>query len=190
MPDPAKILLEVDGEPHPATRCRWIEISPCGCISGLTRAYVAGELHRTGEDAFLRDRPKVVRDYEMTLGSRYKLITAEQYHDTYAAQMGVHCPHTPQWGMPVIPVPDGWVWMTTDGVGRSSYRKHIVPDDIEKDPDPQIRVRGSGTALCGKDSSYWFSHQMRLVDTIPCKKCVTRANETSPAPETPDGALL
>jgi hypothetical protein len=190
MPDPTKILLEVDGKPHPATDCHWIEIASCGCIGGVSRAYSAGELYSTGEDAFLRDKPKVVREYELTFGSRWQLITNQQYRDTYAAQMSVDCPHTPKWGIPVIPVPDGSVWMTADGIGRSSYRKHIVPDDIVKDRDPKIRVRGRGTALCGKESNYWFSHIAYLTDTIPCKKCVTRANETSPAPETPDGALL
>lgn len=182
---PTIVYLEVDGKPHPATDCHWIQIATCGCIAAVARAgYRAGGrdsgelvIWHTGEDAFLRDMPKVVREYEQTRGWRYQLITNKQYGDTYMEQMKGTCPHTPQWGHVPVPMPDGWTWGSLDGIGRrSTYRKHIVP--AEK-PNDMVKM----AALCGKEDTAWRWKMDRfdLYDTIPCAKCVKVANDTSPA---------
>lgn len=177
------MYLEVDGKPHPATDCHWLEISPCGCIAGISRAaYRTGrapdiriEVRYSGEDAFFDDRPKAVREYELNRGLRYQLITNEQYRATYAEQMSAKCSHTPKWGIEPLPVPDGWVWKTVDGsAGRSTYRRHLVPTEIT---DRYADV----AALCGKKAGgwRWSDDWHRMYDTVPCSKCVKRAGEVA-----------
>lgn len=185
---PATVYLEVDGKPEPATRCHWIEISPCGCVAGISRASIGGpgwpgglplQVYYAGADAFLRDRPKAVREYEATLGHTYQLITGQQYRDTYMALMG-NCSHTPKWGLEPTPVPDGWAWQTTDrGYGRNSYRKHIVPARVDAGDMAEV------TALCGKTEKQWrwSGEWHHMTDTVPCKKCATTARETAADPE-------
>lgn len=181
----ATVYLEVDGQPHPATDCHWIEIASCGCIAGISRAAMGGPefgyplaVDYTGEDAFHRDSPKVKREESRKHGMTYLLITNDQYRDTYMEQMSGTCPHTPKWGIDPIPVPDGWAWKTTDGTGdRRSYRKHLVP------PGADDNDLHKAAAMCGKVASLWRwrgeSHD--LWDTVPCAKCEKRARATSPA---------
>lgn len=179
----ATVYLEVDGKPHPASDCHWIEIAACGCISGSSYAESAGEIHTSGPDAFRWDTPKVVHEYHLAnSGSTFKLITHQQFKDTYAEQMRGDCPHTPRWGIVPIPVPDGWTWMTTDsGFGRRTFRKHIVPADTPVVEGSRTKMRKQATALCGKAESIWYDSRSFLHDTIPCAKCVKVANDTSPA---------
>jgi hypothetical protein len=181
-PTTAPIYFEVDGKPQPATNCHWIEIATCGCIAAIhVAAYeVRGELtvHNTAEDAFFSDLPKVVREYEQSLGRTYRLITHQQYRDTYMDQMKGSCPHTPQWGEVPVPVPDGWSWKCSDSVVRRTHRKHIVPDEMPQGGRTQV------AALCGKkeyDFAWRGDEWHDLAHKVPCKKCVKRADETSPA---------
>lgn len=193
---PATVYLEVDGKPHPARDCHWIEIAPCGCIGGVSRAGDRigqnGEMKvfYTGSDAFLSDRPKPVREYEESLGSTYKLITHQQYRDTYSKQMSAKCPHTPKWGTEPLPKPEGWAWQTTDRFGtRRTFRRHLVPS-----PAAGSSGMDKTVALCGKVESQWMwkGESNDLYDTVPCAKCIKRAPD-APAPavvDVPTGGLL
>jgi hypothetical protein len=191
------VYLEVDGKPHPANDCHWIEIAACGCIGGVSRAGSRigsnGEptVYYTGQDAFLRDKPKVVREYEeKTSGSRYQLITHQQFRETYSPQMGP-CLHTPPWGIEPLPCPDGWAWKTTDGSGdRSTFRRHLVPAATGENDIHKV------TAICGKEATRWRwkGESHHLYDTIPCGKCLKQApNAVSVTPavvDVPTGDLL
>lgn len=175
------IYFEVDGKPQPATNCHWIEIALCGCVAAIhVAAYeVQGKVtvHNTAEDAFFGELPKVVREYEQSLGRSYRLITHQQYRDTYMDQMKGSCPHTPQWGVTPTPIPDGWSWQCSDGIGRRTHRKHIVPTE------PPVGRHGKVSALCGKEdyAFAWGGEWHHLTDTVPCGNCTKRANDTSPA---------
>lgn len=177
----ATVYFEVDGKPHPATDCHWLEIASCGCPSAIhVAAYeLSGELtvHHTAEAAFFHDTPRVVQEYEKTLGHSYKLITHQQYRDTYIKQFQSTCPHSPQWGIPAVPVPVGWTWKCSDGIGRRTHRKHIVQTET---PDGS---REKAAALCGKETYGWAwgAEAHHLFQTVPCSKCVKRAHEKSPA---------
>lgn len=180
--NPATVYLDVDGKPHPAADCHWIEIAPCGCIGGVARAGdrvgANGQpvVYTTGADAFFQDKPKVVREYELSQGLRFQLITHQQYSDTYMELMKGSCPHTPTWGHTPVPLPEGWTWQCSDGIGRRTHRKHIVPAEI---PEGH---RGKIAALCGNEDYgfAWGGDWHHLMDTVPCKKCIKHANDTSP----------
>lgn len=170
------IYLEVDGQPVPAKDIVWLQYAPCGCISGVS-SINQFEIFTDGEEAFERDTPKVVREHRRTEGFTFKAVTTAQYRETFADQFRGPCKCTPQWGIDPIPVPEGWAWRTTDGavVGRSSFRKHIVPVAPEGDGMAKL------IALCGKEESGWrWRGKHYLDDTIPCAKCEKRARETSP----------
>lgn len=177
------VYLEVDGKPRPATKCNWLEIAPCGCTAGVSRAgYRYGDhvvTKHTGVDAFFADRPTVVRDYEVGRGLTFKLVTHEQYLAEYAPTMGPDsCPHTPKWGLHPLPMLDGWAWKTLDGStssGRPTYRRHLAPVEI---PDRMQKV----AALCGHESRgwCWSDDWHRLQDTVPCLNCLKRASTVTP----------
>lgn len=179
MTDTSTVYLEVDGKPHPAADLHWLGIEPCGCVGGVSRALSAGELHQSGEDAFHRDDPKVKREQSRKRGVTYKLITHQQYRDTWMKRLQADCPHTPKWGVEPIPVPEGWTWKTLDGyLGSRSYRKHIVP--IVENPG----IRNPTAAACGAvdKRSYWRDDRDRLSDCVPCSKCEKVAHNNPPDP--------
>lgn len=169
------IYLEVDGKPVPAKDVVWLQIAPCGCISGVT-SINSFEIFTDGEAAFHRDDPKPIRERQQRLGFTYQAVTTEQYKTVHADRFKQHCSHNPQWGIDPIPVPAGWTWMTTDPYGgRLSHRKHIVPSGSET-----YRAGIKPTALCGKQDSMWSNQDRHLFDTAECRKCEQRARDTSP----------
>jgi hypothetical protein len=172
----ATIYLEVCGQPVAASKCHWLQIAPCGCMSGISRASSAGEVHLTGEDAFNWDTPKVVRDRDAKLGFTYLLVTMEQYRADWYEKFKIGCQCTPMWGIDPTPVPAGWTWMTTDPYGgRRTHRKHLVPVGSEA---YQQGVKPK--ALCGKEDSMWCDDSRYMDDTVECGKCEKRARDTSP----------
>lgn len=95
---PVAASFDIDGVEHPASKCRWLVIAPCGCTDGLLAA--------TNEHGYPRDEHAAARIFFRTQAARRAeeelgfLLRLAAPNDPAITTATSHCPHDPQWGRP------------------------------------------------------------------------------------------
>lgn len=165
------IYLDVDGKPEPLSNLVWTAWQACGCMSGVSTADSGPDHQLITEEqarASMRDS-KVQIQRAIDDGETYRLMTWETYR---ALGKWGECEHIPKWGIPVVEIPEGHVWATTDRWyrGRRSFTKHLVAE-TEVAEDSYSRE----AALCGKrptrDGNTWGADRSDIRSTVTCRKC-------------------
>lgn len=168
------IYLEVDGQPVPVEQCFWMQFSPCGCASGVAVADLRGAPLITEDLArieFTRTNTKLEVERDKAAGYTMKLVTRQQYRDTYMEQIKGSCPHDPKWGHVVPPIPEGFEWRYKGPFSRARFQ-HLV--DVEfVGPG----VHGKVAALCRAEARgyEWVTDVFQSERVLDCSKCLTAA---------------
>lgn len=167
---PTGVRLEVRGEYYAPDDLVWIEYAPCGCPCGfmvvrdsLTPDAAWAEFHESESAAYSK--------LQADQGFRIELETFERYR---AMSFTSKCPHTPQWGVPEKPIPEGWEWRINDGYfARKSAVQHLFPqkeDGTKYYRDPLV-------SLCGRARDYYEYKPQGLSGHMACRECTKRSQE-------------
>jgi hypothetical protein len=128
-----------DGGTAPINECAWMQMSPCGCVSGITMAMHGGDTVLLTADAALREMAANAADAreDAKLGYRMVLIRMVDYREHLIEAMTAKCPHVPKWG----------VQRQTREVGDRTWTRYGSTD--------WRHVDSHGTWRLEKWSSYW-----------------------------------
>jgi hypothetical protein len=100
-------------------------------------------------------------------GFRIELDTFEHYRTLTMAE----CPHSPLWGVPGKPTPEGWEWRIKDGrfAGKNAVQ-HLFPPKSEG----QNYYRDPLVSLCtrARDSRQYKPEVNG--SNMPCRECAKR----------------
>ncbi|MFE9398604.1 hypothetical protein [Streptomyces flavidovirens] len=89
MPD---LMVVIDGQTLPLTKCCWITYAPCGCPVGALTAAWDGEAFATEDQALRQIYPtKRERDRHMKQGYRLELMGWDRYRRD--VDLSARCPH-------------------------------------------------------------------------------------------------
>jgi hypothetical protein len=86
------VMVHVDGEIRPLTKCVWITWAPCGCPCGALTAAFGDEAFATEEQAWREIyATKRERDKYRRLGFRLELMGWDRYRAEI--DLAARCPH-------------------------------------------------------------------------------------------------
>lgn len=164
------LRLEVDGEWYDPKDLAWIQWAPCGCLCSVmtvrdrfTPEAAFDDLHES-ESKEMRERTKA-------LGYRMQLVTFEHYK---TLPFGPECPHSPQWGWPEEPAPEGMEWRVDGGMwAKKSARNHLfapAPEGVKFWRDPIV-------SLCGRQKDHGGFKDYRRRDHLDCAACTKTAEQ-------------
>ena len=87
-----ELLVQIDGQTHPLTKCVWITWSACGCPTGALTAAFDDTAFATEEQAWREHFPtKRERDRYRRLGYRMELMSWDRYRAE--VDLAARCPH-------------------------------------------------------------------------------------------------
>lgn len=87
-----ELLVQIDGQTHPLTKCVWITWSACGCPTGALTAAFGDEAFATEEQAWREHFPtKRERDRYRRQGYRMELMSWDRYRAE--VDLSARCPH-------------------------------------------------------------------------------------------------
>lgn len=164
------VIVTVDGQQYDLADVDWVKKTPCGCIGGVTVAYLhpfgggAPEFCMTPQaaaEAFYET--KAEREQAERRGMTYHLMPMQDWSGPFRNG----CPHTPKWGYE-RPCPAGMVY-ASDRFGRGRTL-HLVPREFDRAFASGVPIGDEVAPLCGGKASYgWHS---RLGSGADCEKCI------------------
>lgn len=94
------IATAPNGETAPITDCAWMQVAPCGCVSGITMAQHTSEHVLLTADAALRDMATTAADAKEDARNGYRMVLVRMvdYRAHLVDAMKGSCPHNPMWG--------------------------------------------------------------------------------------------
>ena len=182
------LLAQVDGQAVPLEDCTWVFRAPCGCAHSIMSAATDYRTLATADQAWEHLEPnRIQRERDRALGDTATLVHRSAAAD--AIRLG--CTHTPRYGRPETPIPDGHTWATKD----RARTKHLVRGEAPAEDDRYAALEPYGekrASLCGRaEDRRWRADRWVLADTPECLACVAKAkdwHETHIACGTLDGA--
>ncbi len=166
------ITIEVDGVPTDLADVSWAQVAPCGCICGLTLAWLPAPYGKepvtTPEQAArsFSDSAKV-RAQDARRGFTHRPVLLAQSRELMAP-----CEHTPKWGYE-RPTPDGYSWALREELARGNALLHLVPTDF---CDMATSRLGEGYPLCGGGASFhWTTDRTWMLHRADCERCLRKA---------------
>lgn len=159
--------LEYNGQPVDIHDLLWAGFAPCGCINSSLNASADGGI-LTAESAkrFHADGSKL---REFRDPNTYRLISRADFPwDEFKGE----CPHSPKWGRPEIPIPDGYEWAVGD---PARGLQHFIPSG------PRDWSKPAPDALCGSRRHWWNRDEDARNLTVPCLKCAALAEKQAQA---------
>lgn len=162
------VTLDINGEQVTAEDASWYLVAPCGCTRGAcVVAMPYGGEHVLTEDAAFTElygnaelrRRDVAAGYKAVLGKRSEAVE----------RLTSECPHDPHYGVPAVPIPDGYAWAERYG----SNRVHLVPADYvdalrveggRRDPVASLCFTGEPTP---GDKHFW----RKPYERVTCRRC-------------------
>lgn len=164
------ITIEVDGVPTDLADVSWAQVAPCGCICGLTLAWLPApygkELVTTPEQAArsFSDSAKV-RAQDARRGFTHRPVLRAD-----ASKLMGQCEHEPKWGY-ARPTPEGYSWALASNWAPASALLHLVPT-----ADCDSMMYAERKPLCGgKSSPRWTANRSWLIDRADCERCLRKA---------------
>jgi hypothetical protein len=86
------LMVRVDGEIRPLSKCVWITWAPCGCAVGALTAAYSDQAHATEDQAWREIYPtKRERDKYQRQGYRLELMSWDRYRAE--VDLAALCPH-------------------------------------------------------------------------------------------------
>jgi len=166
------IAFDIEGESVPIAEASWYEVAPCGCTCAVTVAesFYGSRVVLTAEDAW----PQFYECAEAMKRAQAEGFRVEVGRRTDVSErLHGHCPHDPEWGVPLPPQPDGYVWAGIE----DSKRSHLVMGVRDREArwlicenpyrfDAETRV-----SLCGKSSRFWSTHWASNAEAPTCRRC-------------------
>jgi hypothetical protein len=176
----SELLVEVDGQVVPLTKCSWVFRGSCGCAYGVMIAVSGAKLCATEDQAWEDFEPnRVQRERDRAAGDTATLALTSDAVDN----LRVGCPHEPKYGHPVTVVPDGYLWAAADGFRSRPRFKHLLAQPTEaRDPRMPRRLHsyehGKVAALCKRSTSRdWVDDDWLLRDLPECSACQKAAGQ-------------
>jgi hypothetical protein len=167
------LLVEIDGAVARLDGCSWVFRGPCGCAFGVTIAVTSRRVLATVDQAweYLQEN-RIQRERDRAAGCTASLATTAEA----VSKVRLGCDHEPKYGLPVTPVPAGYVWAASDGWRARPRYKHLVADALPRDHRTPHQLLPSGhepvPALCERSSSRDWSVAPWVVDDLPeCSAC-------------------
>lgn len=172
----AGIMIMIDGEPVDLDEASWIQVAPCGCTSAVTIAYSdygSGPPHlvASAEQATKRFADSVAElRQDAALGYTVKPIRRRDLDS-------MECNHTPRWGVPPRPTPEGSAWAIGGywGSERTRVQHLVAAKSVEKDDFTVERDDWAATALCGVEKRRWSAKWHETAGKLECKRCLKAA---------------
>lgn len=89
-----------DGRTAPLDQCAWMQVAPCGCVSGVTTTVHCDEVLHTA-DLAMRSMATNTADYreDVKNGLRMVLVLWDDYRAGAGDLFKHKCEHDPQWGV-------------------------------------------------------------------------------------------
>lgn len=182
------LLVQIGDKTLPLEECTWVFRAPCGCAHSVMSASTDYRTCATEDQAWEHLEPnRIQRERDRALGDTATLVSRAEA----VAAIRLGCEHTPRYGRPVTPVPDGHTWATKD----RARTKHLVPGTPPDEGERSSLLEPYGvkrTSLCGRSEDRWWKADRWILDDLPeCLRCVAKAkewHETHIAVGTLDGA--
>lgn len=176
----AGIYVNVNGAPVDLAEVSWYMKAPCGCISGVTLAWLPNSDHviTTAEQASasFHDTKAERQKYEALGFSCFAGLTSD-----VGTLLTVKCDHTPRFGYEQPPTPEGWAWARGGYWGNYTRTLHLVPTAAVRTEDHNPdRDHWQATSICGTaDKSNWDNRRWETDGRVECKKCIAKAGAAS-----------
>lgn len=173
----ATLLVELDGQTVPLSKCAWVITEPCGCTSGIMTAQFADGTYTvaTEEEAwrhFYEDSPEQGKR-DRSAGVKFRLVGHEEGHRLIRSS----CEHDPKWGRAPRPEVEGFTWAAPDSYStqRRAHLHLVETAGVDLDARTRERPWASFTALCGKGETWWSTAWHRVDGRVTCLRCERKA---------------
>jgi hypothetical protein len=154
----------------------WQTIAPCGCVCGFRMGAVGDEILVVTAEQAARGMCENDLAYQRDVELGFTWRARE--HRAAVEELKSACPHTPTWGVPVIPVPDGFAWAAVHCLGATPKLKHLVPRAAVDAAAARSYDTGHTKPLCGgRDAFWWKDAWYALTGKVECKRCAAKATK-------------
>lgn len=163
------LAFMIDGVPVAPADVSWYEHTPCGCVSGcMVAEHIDGRVTASEEDAWREYEPRPThRKRKRKAGAR--LVPGLRAD---AVRLIVECPHTPKYGMPVRPTPQGYSWAGYGYGCDAAKRKHLV---LTAETETVAPWPAKWRSLCGRQENAWHADSRAVHDLPECTRCWNKA---------------
>lgn len=154
----------------------WQSVAPCGCVCGVAMAAVGGE--ELMVTAFQAARGMCENDatYQRDVELGFTWRPREQ--KAAVDEMQLNCPHTPKYGVQVVPVPEGHVWAAVHCLGATPKLKHLVAQTAVDAAANRQYGSGDAKPLCGGKGAFWWKDEWyATAGKVECKRCSAKATK-------------
>lgn len=173
---PAGIYVAINGQPVDLSEVSWYQKAACGCISGVTLAWLdrSGIVVTTAEQAMaaFHETPAERQKYTALGFECFAGLTAD-----VRELLATDCRHDPKWGKPKPPQPPGHSWAAVHALGSRPKLMHLVPDEGLVNQRERRYGAGDTAALCGSKAFHWKDAWYVLDGKVECKRCWKRAEQ-------------